>query len=81
MGILGVLGIGFLTRESLAWAAAVADRKAKYNAATQAASYYGKPLLVVGGPSGGNAFRAAMHMTYHGCGDVCSDIDPRACAG
>ena len=58
-----------------------ASRVSLYHEALNEADRRGKPLLVVGGPYGNGAIRRAFHLKAHGFGDVCTDIDPRACKG
>jgi len=59
----------------------VVDRQTQYNQARNEADRRGKPLLVVGGPHGGGIVRRTFRLKAHGFGDVCTDIDPRACEG
>ena len=58
-----------------------ASRWGRYQQARSQANALGKPLLVVGGPYGDGALRRTFHMKAHGFGDVCTDIDPKACQG
>ena len=53
----------------------------QYRAAERAALEAGRPLLVVGGPYGATPFRHMFGITSHPGGDVCVDIEPRACEG
>ena len=39
----------------------------------------GKPLLVIGGPLGCLPSIHQFFIPLHGCGDVCYDINPKAC--
>ena len=57
------------------------ERRVKYAAAIEVSETLGKPLLVVGGPWGTSGWRTLFGITAHGCGDTCTDIDPRACTG
>ena len=57
------------------------DRKAAYRLAEEYARSVGKPLMVVGGPWGGNWLRAWLRIPSHGFGDVCVDQNPAACEG
>lgn len=59
----------------------IRDRKRKYQAASDYAASVGKPLLVIGGPHGGNPFRQILRLPSYSCGDVCLDLDPEACMG
>lgn len=56
-------------------------RANKFQAATDLARGAGKPLLVVGGPWGTFGIRKLFGVKAHGCGDLCVDIDSRACLG
>ena len=58
-----------------------AQRTARYSAARDYAEGRGKPLLVVGGPWGTSPFRTLFRVPGHGCGDICLDLNPQACAG
>ena len=66
----------------------------KYQRAHQESRMRNKPLLVVGGPSQSeDAYsdvawvqplvkaKSLFKIKAHGCGDVCTDIDPRTCEG
>jgi len=56
------------------------ERGYVYQLAEQKAKELNKPLIVVGGPEGGNyILKQILKYTAHGCGDVCVDIDPKAC--
>jgi len=57
------------------------ERQTKYQRAREIADRVGKPLLVVGGPLGGNPFRSIIKIPSYPCGDYCLDIDPKACEG
>jgi hypothetical protein len=57
------------------------ERQAKYQRAREIADRAGKPLLVVGGPLGGNPFRGIIRIPSYPCGDYCLDIDPGSCEG
>ena len=57
------------------------SRISLYHQARNEADRRGKPLLVVGGPYGGGAIRRVFQLKAHGYGDVCTDIDPKACEG
>lgn len=57
------------------------NRNQKYGEAEAFAKYRGKPFLVVGGPYGVSPLRHLFHFKAHGCGDLCLDIDARACQG
>ncbi len=59
----------------------IIDRQAQYTQARKEADRRGKPLLVVGGPYGAGIYRKLFNLKAHGFGDVCTDIDPRACEG
>jgi hypothetical protein len=51
-----------------------------YGQAEAKAKELSKPLIVVGGPEGGNyILKQILKYTAHGCGDVCVDIEPKAC--
>ena len=58
-----------------------AEVATNYNNAVQSAKESGKPLLVVGGPYGSRITGHVFGFKAHGCGDVCLDIDARACNG
>jgi len=53
----------------------------QHAAAVRAAERAGKPFLVVGGPYGSAGVRHVLNAPAHPPGDVCVDIDPRACKG
>jgi len=57
------------------------ERDAKYALAEQVARSLSKPLLVIGGPYGASPWRHAFGLKAHGCGDLCVDMDARACTG
>ena len=57
------------------------ERLIKYEAASAYAESVGKPMLVVGGPLARGSIRVLLRLPAHGWGDICLDIDPRACAG
>jgi SAM-dependent methyltransferase len=59
----------------------VRERNDKYALAWHIAREAGKPMLVVGGPYGSPIAGGLFNLKAHGCGDVCLDIDPRACQG
>jgi SAM-dependent methyltransferase len=70
----------------LAWQAKVGwdqvrERDDKYANAWRTARESGKPMLVVGGPYGSPVSGGLFKLKAHGCGDICLDIDPRACTG
>ena len=73
--------IGFGVWQAVVGLNQVSDRNQKYAAARAYADSVGKPMLMVGGPYGSNPLRGLFNMKAHGCGDVCLDIDPRACTG
>ncbi|HUV51599.1 MAG TPA: methyltransferase domain-containing protein [Dehalococcoidia bacterium] len=78
--------VHFLAISLLSWQAKVGfsqvkERNDKYALAWHIAREAGKPMLVVGGPYGTNPLRGLFNMKAHGCGDVCLDIEPRACTG
>jgi hypothetical protein len=53
----------------------------KYRLADAVAKARGRPLVVVAGPYGGNALKQTFHFAFHGCGELCIDLDPAACQG
>jgi len=53
----------------------------KYAMARAVAKGLNKPLLVVGGPLGSSLTGKLFGIRAHGCGNMCTDIDPRACEG
>jgi hypothetical protein len=57
------------------------ERQTKYQRAREIADRAGKPLLVVGGPLGGNPFRSIIKIPSYPCGNYCLDLDPKACEG
>ena len=57
------------------------ERRDKYAASVTTALHARKPVLVVGGPWGTSPVRKLFGVRAHGCGDICSDVDPMACAG
>jgi len=73
--------IGFGVWQAVVGLNQVSDRNQKYAAARAYADSVGKPMLMVGGPYGAATLGRIFHMKAHGCGDVCLDIDPRACTG
>jgi hypothetical protein len=56
-----------------------AERKRVYGEAYNYAKAINKPLLVVGGPYGGNIIHKIFGFMPHGAGDICIDTDPSAC--
>lgn len=71
-----------------------AESHEKYELAQEEARMRNKPFLVVGGPSQSEdaysdvawvrplvAAKSFFDIKAHGCGDLCVDIDPRACTG
>ena len=56
-----------------------AERARKYHEAELHSQAMGKPLLVVGGPFGSTFSGKLFHFRAHGCGDLCLDLDARAC--
>lgn len=57
------------------------ERSRKWAAAQATARELNKPLLVVGGPWGSQISGRLFGIKAHGCGDMCTDVDPEACAG
>jgi len=55
------------------------ERNTKFDQASTAAA--NKGLLVVGGPFGSAISGGLFGIKAHGCGDVCADLDARACKG
>lgn len=57
------------------------ERRAKYQVARDYADSVRKPMLVVGGPYGGNSVNFWFRVPAHGWGDVCLDLNPETCSG
>ena len=72
------LRVGLFAWQGVVTISKVTEMNDKYREAEGFALNMGKPLLVVGGPYG-----SPINMTFgfkaHGCGDVCMDLDARAC--
>lgn len=79
--MLGHLALALLAHQGIILVKMECDRNAQYSAAQETARQLDKPLLVVGGPWGVNSIRQLFRLKAHGCGDMCSDIDPAACEG
>jgi hypothetical protein len=79
MGLLQVAILSLTAWQGMVVLGEEQERRAKYNQAANAAVAAGKPLLVIGGPYGTSGVRAAFSLAAHGCGDICLDIDARAC--
>lgn len=60
-------------------AAEQVERDSKYRHAARWAALEHKPLLLIGGPLGAAGWRRTFLFRAHGCGDVCLDLDARAC--
>lgn len=71
--------ISFGLQQFMAMGRQQVERDDKFAAARIAAFQTGRPLLVVGGPWGDAGLRKALNWPCHGHGDICMDIDPRAC--
>lgn len=54
-------------------------RKRVYNEALGYSRMVNKPLVVVGGPLGGMTIFEIFDVPIHGFGDICIDIDEKAC--
>lgn len=73
--VVAIFGIS----QAAALSAETKQRRQAYVAASEVAKLSGKPLLVAGGPWGSSSVR--LLPPRHGCGAVCVDLSPRACAG
>ena len=71
--------LGLATQQAYALLRENHERRMKYTAASMTAEAAGKPFLVVGGPFGGKISGRIFGMQAHGCGDICLDMDSRAC--
>ena len=71
---------GIIIYESLFQISEAIERGDVYQKAELYALSINKPLIVIGGPSGGNyILKQILGYRAHGCGDVCVDVDPKAC--
>ena len=78
---MGWMRLAFTAWQGLVMLEQTSERREKYDLARARADQVGKPLLVVGGPYGDNPFRCLLDLRAHGHGDVCLDIEARACEG
>jgi hypothetical protein len=94
MGFLTGIAGGLLVHQAVGVANRFHESAEKYTMAQEEAKIRGKPLLVVGGPYGvadPYITHPALYMFVgvkqlfgikaHGCGDLCVDLDARACDG
>jgi hypothetical protein len=70
---------GLLIYQASVYLAEYAERKRVYKEALSYAKAANKPLVVVGGPFGGNIIHQIFGFSAHGPGDICIDTDPHAC--
>jgi len=71
---------GIIIYESLFQVHEAIERSHIYKKADLYAKSTNKPLIVIGGPSGGNyLLKQVFGYRAHGCGDVCVDINPKGC--
>jgi len=71
---------GMILYESLVRLSEARERQNIYSMAELYAQQINKPLIVIGGPSGGNyLLKQKLGYRAHGCGNICVDIDPHGC--
>ena len=77
MQALAAIGL----HQGFVYARELIERSTKFTAADTLCRSSHKPFLVVGGPYGSSGIRLRFNIKAHGCGDLCTDVNPLACAG
>lgn len=81
MGFLRNIALGFLGQQAMVFVRSSVEANQKFKLAEQVALARGGPLVVVAGPYGSPILGQFFHLAFHGCGNICVDIDPRSCEG